>query len=372
MTTNETQKSKDLPKDLDELVTLTEPGHVYTYRESQETLTSTTTFLKQFYENFDPDTVLHKNYDRWQARSDPRYVGKTRDQIKDQWKAKGESARNLGVQMHQMIDRKLNEEALDVGDKSILPELIQFDHFMRDEELQPYRSEWTIFDEEARIGGTVDLLVTNEDGTCDLIDWKRTSKDLSPSAQSWRNMKGCMSDYEDNTYNRYRLQLCVYRMILEANYGVSIRAMRLVQLSSELEEYIVHDIKALPREVIKQIREVRLSQVEPLSLSVPTSIQLKSRAEDIPNTDEHAAMNKEWKTSSAADNLDQAMQQLTYCGNRKWLKKNKSSSGLWRVKATTAALHCTPLKPSGKYVCSNRFHGKQVLLVGSYASAIMI
>eukprot|EP00854_Cymbomonas_tetramitiformis_P019088 gene19088-22822_t len=189
------------PHQLDELVTLTEPGHVYTYRESQETLTSTTTFLKQFYENFDPDTVLHKNYDRWQARSDPRYVGKTRDQIKDQWKAKGESARNLGVQMHQMIDRKLNEEALDVGDKSILPELIQFDHFMRDEELQPYRSEWTIFDEEARIGGTVDLLVTNEDGT------------------SWRNMKGCMSDYEDNTYNRYRLQLCVYRMILEANYG---------------------------------------------------------------------------------------------------------------------------------------------------------
>ena len=39
-------------------------------------------------------------------------------------------------------------------------------------ELKPYRTEWTIYDEDLKISGSIDMIYENPDGTLSIYDWK--------------------------------------------------------------------------------------------------------------------------------------------------------------------------------------------------------
>ena len=54
-----------------------------------------------------------------------------------------------------------------------------FINFVRDlPNMVPYRTEWTIFHEELKISGSVDMVYEKSDGTLAIYDWKRC-KDIS-------------------------------------------------------------------------------------------------------------------------------------------------------------------------------------------------
>ncbi len=58
-------------------------------------------------------------------------------------------------------------------------ELAQFLKFRLDRpEIQPYASELVLYDEELRIGGSVDFISRNPDGSLDIYEWKRSSHAL--------------------------------------------------------------------------------------------------------------------------------------------------------------------------------------------------
>ena len=51
-----------------------------------------------------------------------------------------------------------------------------FEKFLKDYpdlNKRPYRTEWTVFHEEWKLAGSIDMIFENEDGTLQIYDWKR-------------------------------------------------------------------------------------------------------------------------------------------------------------------------------------------------------
>ena len=45
--------------------------------------------------------------------------------------------------------------------------------------MEPYRTEWMVYDEDLRFAGSIDMIFKNKDGTLEIYDWKRTNEGLN-------------------------------------------------------------------------------------------------------------------------------------------------------------------------------------------------
>src|SRR6185437_10969831 len=108
-----------------------------------------------------------------------QYYGKTPDEIKTQWKNNGIEQARYGTYMHAEVERFLNKE--EVHNENT-PEFKQFKQFWFDfqekyPQFQPYRLEWTVFDETFRKGqgicGSIDCILSDDDDNIIILDWKR-------------------------------------------------------------------------------------------------------------------------------------------------------------------------------------------------------
>jgi CRISPR/Cas system-associated exonuclease Cas4 (RecB family) len=153
----------------------------------------------------------------------------------------------------------------------------QIESFFQDNtHLEPYRSEWMIWDSDFKLAGTMDAVFKNtRTGNLCIYDWKRVSSSLEPdiSVVKWgyevaedewlqpvsssiQSMKEPLQDIKDTKYWHYALQLNLYRYILEKNYGVIIEEMCLVQIHPSFENYRIHRIPRM-NEAIERILEYR-------------------------------------------------------------------------------------------------------------------
>ena len=83
------------------------------------------------------------------------------------------------------------------------------------------------FSECACLAGCIDLCCQLSDGTFMLVDWKRTSG--LPSKYSFsRRMKAPLQHLPDCTGRHYRLQLNIYRCILQRHYNMPVTQMLVV------------------------------------------------------------------------------------------------------------------------------------------------
>jgi hypothetical protein len=134
--------------------------------------------------------------------------------------------------MHYNIECVYNASLLDdVDDGSV--EFGYFRRFHADHSslLEPFRTEWTIFHEEMRLSGSIDIVFRNlDDGTYSIYDWKR-SKEIKKTAFGGAFAKTPEIEHlPDSNYWHYSLQLNTYKTILEQKYGLIIRDMYLVCL----------------------------------------------------------------------------------------------------------------------------------------------
>ena len=84
--------------------------------------------------------------------------------------AEWEHQTHLGTKLHANIENYLLSLPHDESDV-----FWQFKNFITEHPMVPYRTEWTIYDEESRVAGTIDSLDFH---VCNLmLDWKR-SKNL--------------------------------------------------------------------------------------------------------------------------------------------------------------------------------------------------
>lgn len=213
------------PHKRDRRIQFDDPTHTYTI-DGVANYTSVTTWNHTHFEPFNADAVI-KNMRRKKWGPTNKYFGMTDDQIKFGWDKNRDIAASAGTAMHYTIECFYNSNA--VCDSSI--EYEYFLNFVADTPgLAPYRTEWTIFHEELRIAGSVDMLFLKNDGTYAIYDWKR-AREISKSASfnKFAN-KACIEHIPDSNYWHYCLQLNTYRYILEAKYDISVSEMCLVCL----------------------------------------------------------------------------------------------------------------------------------------------
>lgn len=226
---------KKNPHSRDARITFDAGPHIYTIdNDPSVKYTSVTTWNHAHFEPFDADTII----DRMMSGSNwklSKYYGMTRDEIKATWDKTRDDAAAAGTLMHYNIERVYNGSSLDdVDDGS--SEFKYFRRFYDDHvgRLEPFRTEWTIFHEEHRLSGSIDIVFRNlDDGTFSIYDWKR-SKEIKKTAfgGAFAKTQG-IEHLPDSNFWHYSLQLNTYKTILEQKYDMVIRDMFLVCLHPE-------------------------------------------------------------------------------------------------------------------------------------------
>ena len=183
----------------DDNIQFFEEGHKYVIKSDPTSkYTSVTTWNHSHFPHFDADGVIKNMMKGKNWKEGNKYWGMTAEEIKSQWSANGASVSSLGTDMHFEIECFMNDKRIQCqythkelyeiynsdyikkskhDDKSL--EWKYFIEFVKDSpDLKPYRTEWTIYHEELKLAGSIDMVYEKTDGTLAIYDWKR-SKDIT-------------------------------------------------------------------------------------------------------------------------------------------------------------------------------------------------
>lgn len=234
----------------DARISFEEQDHQYTVDGARGTYTSTTTFIKRFFNEFDADKVLEKmaRFGTFQKK----YGDKTPEQVKREWKAGGAEASERGSRLHKYIEDFYNgadARADAVADLDV--EVGYFYSFAATLSLTPYRTEWYIFDETARIAGSIDMIFqvdpVGAPRKVAMYDWK-CSKEIKMKNKYERG-KGPLAHLDDCNLNHYSLQQNMYKYILEKHYGLEVVEMNLVILHRNHPDFYLVPVRDMQDEI---------------------------------------------------------------------------------------------------------------------------
>lgn len=181
------------------------------------------------------------------------------EEIVAKWAAYGNEQAALGTAMHEYIERFYNAEA-EAAYKAQLVERYfttppvhlgreyQYAHqYAKDKKAQgyaPYRTEWRLYDERARVCGTIDMIFYKpRTGTYHMVDWKRCKK-LSRYGFRQRGFGACAQMPHCNM-SHYSLQLNLYTYLLEQHYGLTISTMHLAVFHPDNTSYLEVEVPRL-------------------------------------------------------------------------------------------------------------------------------
>ena len=242
--------------------------------------TSVTTWVHEQFEKFDSDKIIKKMMSGENWKDGHKYWGKTPEEIKALWNKNRDNVAGAGTDLHFEIecfnnDKRFefnysNKELYDIywcdnklkhEYKSI--EWQYFINFIKDQpELTPYRTEWTIYDEDVKISGSIDMVYKNNDGTLSIYDWKRAKNITRINNFNKFSINPIICHLPDSNFWHYALQLNIYKLILERKYGFIIRDLYLVRLHPDAEEknYELIQLPFLTTE-IKELFEERYNNL---------------------------------------------------------------------------------------------------------------
>ena len=268
------------PRDLH--IQFEEIGHKYTIlTDPNSKYTSVTTWNHSHFPKFDSNAVI-KNMMRgknWNPEN--KYWGMTPEQIKQQWSNNGASVSGAGTDMHFDIECFMNNDIIpypythinlyssyfskyyQTHDNKPL-EWKYFTDFVRDfPDLKPYRTEWTIYDEELKLAGSVDMVYENPDGTLMIYDWKRSKEITMVNKYNKYAITECISQYADSNFWHYSLQLNTYKAIIESKYDKKVTHLCLVRLHPDAEEN-TYELLPVPdmQSSIKELFEMRKKEID--------------------------------------------------------------------------------------------------------------
>lgn len=233
-----------------------EPTHKYTILTDPDSIyTSVTTWNHSHFPHFDSDKIIEgmmkgKN---WNPKN--KYWGMTAEEIKKKWSENGAYVSSAGTNMHFQIECFMNNSPNNQKNKYTHQDLLEnyncnhketenatlewnyFLEYVKDHPtFCPYRTEWTIYDEELKLAGSIDMVYENPDGSLMIYDWKRC-KDISTiNTFNKYAITPCISQYPDSNFWHYALQLNTYKAILETKYDKKITNLCLVRLHPESPE----------------------------------------------------------------------------------------------------------------------------------------
>ena len=238
--------------------------------------TSVTTFVHGHFEHFNAKEVIAAMMGNTKKWNDPvanaKYYGKTAEEIEEMWSKAGRDAAAKGTEMHYKIECFYNDVAADTDDTDTAPPELQYfknfhNEFVAREEptLRPYRTEWTVFHEEAQIAGSIDMVyevVTRESrrrGTdpppLAIYDWKRCRDIVKTNRGNKFATHPAIEHLPDTNYWHYALQLNIYKYILQTKYDKTVTDLYLVVLHPEAQNYQRVKLPDLQAEVAELFEE---------------------------------------------------------------------------------------------------------------------
>lgn len=235
--------------------------HTYLYKGC-DALKSVTTVVSELFPAFDAQGIADRKAK--EQKCSPEV-------FTDKWNLLAREAAETGTHMHAQIEnyllgRKTNSSfRLRFSSRTascdkyvdVSKELSFFKNFISRAGLRPYRTEWRIFDTDARLAGSPDL-VAEKNGQLLMFDWKRSTKVVDaphsrginglPDTNCWgRHGFGAFAPLPDCSFVHYSLQQAVYRRILKKNYGLDIARAFLVVLHPQYTNfYIVETMDVEP------------------------------------------------------------------------------------------------------------------------------
>jgi hypothetical protein len=234
----------------DKEVRFVEKTHTYYVKGSSKGIVSTTGFVHSFFPHFDPLATIStmKASPKW---ADSKYFGQSDKEIADGWTVSGKEASGAGTNMHLAIEQHLNG-AITRIDESVkaTKEWEYYMNFWRDvkEDLEPYRTEWEVWDEEYKLTGSIDMVFKRKsDGAYVIYDWKR-SKEIKMD-NKWDTGLGPMEHLPNSNYWHYTLQLNVYRWFLQKHYGLKIVELCIIILHPNNQNYQKFKLNILDDEI---------------------------------------------------------------------------------------------------------------------------
>jgi len=252
-------------------VILTEPGVKYT---------SVTTWNHEHFPKFNADEIITGMMKSKGWKEGHKYWGLTPEQIKGQWNTNRDNVAGAGTDLHYEIECFNNNTLLSKGytnkelydlylinnkDNHILKaiEWQYFINFVRDNpELKPYRTEWTVYNEDVKISGSIDMIYENPDGTLSIYDWKRAKNITRINQFNKFALPAQICHLPDSNFWHYALQLNTYKAIIEQKYGKIVKELFLVRLHPDAEEKDYELIKLPDLSVeIKDLFEERKKQL---------------------------------------------------------------------------------------------------------------
>jgi len=239
-------------------------SHVY-FVDGQCMSCSVTEVLEFYFGKFNADETIKKmKNSRTNLWPRPEYSSMTAYGIyepfsDEQIKLKWAEDRNRGTWMHYNIERFLNglQYSPDVQ--------IEMEYFFKFYEneilgrgLTSYITEWRIASPKfLRLAGSVDFVGRFDDGTFGIVDWKRIKNWDCLFNNYSKQCIGALSEVSASNFNKYSLQINLYRYILELEYGIKISWMAVASfhpIQSEYKFVVVENMDDIVEKIINDFR----------------------------------------------------------------------------------------------------------------------
>ncbi len=239
----------------DKNVQFFEEGHKYIIlTEPDIKYTSVTTWNHSHFPKFEADIIIDNMMKSKGWKEGHKYWGLTPEQIKAQWNTNKDAVAGAGTDLHYEIecfnnDKRFqfdytNKELYEIyisdnknNHESTAIEWQYFINFVRDNpHLKPFRTEWTVYHEDVKISGSIDMIYENPDGTLSIYDWKRAKLITRINNFNRFALPAQICHLPDSNFWHYALQLNTYKAILEQKYGKIIKDLFLVRLHPDAEE----------------------------------------------------------------------------------------------------------------------------------------
>lgn len=232
--------------------------HHYEYKGKRVGI-SVTTFIHEYANEFNEQEMAEKSATKY---------NKSINEILNDWHYKRDFSCDKGTTIHEYIQslfsgnkyRKLtfdeSKEYLDAVDKCQR----QADNFYNDykDRLEHLADEYTVGSDEYNISSNIDHLFINKlTGGLILVDYK-TNKEMSGYNKKpyKKAMKVPLNHLNDDAYNHYKIQLSIYKYLVEKYTDLEFEEMFIVYFSENIENYEIIEVPYLYKEV-KNILELR-------------------------------------------------------------------------------------------------------------------
>ena len=275
-----TTLEKKNPHPMDARIVYVDSTHKY-YLDGIELPISITGVIHDLFPQFDPTKTINKYYDNWSVDKNGKYHAlisylrivrgmadaEIKTEIATLWSSSGSAASEAGTTMHAQIEAFENDGVAPV-DKS--KEYAQFEEWKQRPEVSGwtiYRTEWSVYHEEAQVAGQIDALYKDADGEHIMCDWKRCDPTprraggslelLGPDMDCFGDERGYgpCAHLPNTKFGHYCVQQNLYSGILSTLYGITVKRMYLVQMHPKLNKAHMVQVPYMPEMAAKIFAE---------------------------------------------------------------------------------------------------------------------